>query len=127
VKIAASEIFHCHLMETALGAGHASSMVKRRYQRTFIREWRKYRKLTLEQLAGLVDMSPSHLSMLERSERGYTQETMEAIATALKTDVASLLTRSPTDPEGIYAVWEQAKPAQRRQIIEVARTLLRTA
>lgn len=97
-----------------------------KYRKTFIRHWRKHRKLTLEQLAEAVDMTPSHLSMLERAQRGYTQDTLEAIAAALKTDVGGLLTRDPTDPDEIHLVMEGAKPAQRRQIIEIAKTLLKT-
>lgn len=96
------------------------------YRRTFIREWRKHRKLTLERLAEAVDMTPSHLSMLERRERGYTQETLEKIAAALKTDVGSLLTRDPGQSDELEEVLKDAKPGQRRQIIEIAKTLLKT-
>lgn len=99
---------------------------KRRPRRTFIRQWRKYRDLTLEQLAERIDMTPSHLSMLERGERAYTQGTLEAIADALMTDTASLLMRDPSDPEAIWTIWEQAKPGERKQIVDVARALVRT-
>lgn len=98
----------------------------RQFRKTRIRQWRQHRKMTLEDLAGAVEMTPSHLSMLERGQRGYTQETLEAIAAALQTDVASLLMRDPSDQEGIWSVWDEAKPTQRRQIIEIAKTLLRT-
>ena len=98
----------------------------KQYRRTFIRQWRLYRHLTLEQLAARLDMTPSHLSMLERGQRGYTQETLEAVAEALQTDVASLLIRDPTDPEAVWSVWDQASPGQRRTIVEVARTILKT-
>lgn len=99
---------------------------KRLARRTFIREWRKYRDLTLEQLAERLDMTSSHLSMLERGQRAYTQDTLEAIADALMTDVASLLMRDPSDPEAIWTIWEQAKPGQRKQIVDVARALVKT-
>ena len=68
----------------------------------------------------------SHISMLERGQRGYTQDTLEAVAAALQTDVASLLMRDPTDPDAIWTIWDQAKPGQRRQIVEIARTLVKT-
>jgi len=71
-------------------------------------------------------MTASHLSMLERGQRGYTQETLESIAHALMTDAASLLMRNPSSPDAIWSIWDQAKPAQQRQIIEIAKTLLRT-
>lgn len=98
----------------------------KQYRRTFVREWRKHRGLTLEQLADRMDMVPSHMSMLERGLRGYTQETLEALADALQTDAASLLMRNPDEGDSIWSVWEQAKPGQRRQIIEVAKTLIKT-
>jgi transcriptional regulator with XRE-family HTH domain len=106
---------------------HNGTMVKpRKFRRTFIRQWRQHRGLTLEKLAGRLDMTPSHVSMLERGERGYTQGTLESVATALQTDVASLLMRDPTDPDAIWSIWDQAKPGQRKQIVEIARTLVKS-
>lgn len=101
----------------------ASAMLKRR--RTFIKEWRKYRNLTQEALAARVDMSPANLSLIERSLQNYTQETLEALADALRCDPSDLLNRDPTDPEGIWSIWDQAKPGERKQIIEMARILMR--
>lgn len=101
-------------------------MRKRQFRRTFIRQWRQHRSLTLEQLADRMDMTSSHLSMLERGQRGYTQETLEALAHALQTDPASLLMRDPSDPEAIWSVWENARPGERRQIVEIAKALIRT-
>ena len=97
----------------------------RKFRRTFIRQWRHHRGLTLEKIADRLDMTPSHLSMLERGQRGYVQETLEAVASALQTDVASLLMRDPSDPDAIWSIWDQAKPAQRRQIMEIAKTLIK--
>lgn len=98
---------------------------KKKFHPTQIRAWRKDRGLNLEQLAGRLDMTASHLSMLERGERGYTQETLEKIAHALRTDVASLIMRVPGDDE-IWSIWDQARPGVRRQITEIAKTLTRT-
>jgi len=103
------------------------SQSRTHFQRTFIREWRKKKGLTLERLAERVGLTASHLSMLERGERGYTQETLEALAEELTGgDVASLLMRNPADPEGMWSIWDQAKPGEKRQITELARTLIRT-
>lgn len=99
---------------------------KRQRAKTFIRQWRHHRGLTLEKLAGRLEMTASHLSMLERGKRGYTQDMLEALADALATDPASLLMRDPTDPEAIWSIWDQAKPVERRQIIELAQVLIRT-
>jgi transcriptional regulator with XRE-family HTH domain len=98
---------------------------KPRYRRTFIREWRQNRGLTLEQLGERIDMTPSNLSMLERGQRGYAQETLEKIADALQTEVASLLMRNPTDRDAIWSIWERAQAGERETIVDLAETILR--
>lgn len=128
VNVTASDIFTMAQWIQRPAGAKIRGMIpkKKKFRPTFIRQWRKHRHLTLEQLAERLEMTPSHLSMLERGERGYTQETLEAVADALQTDVASLLMRDPTDPDAIWSVWDQAKPGQRRQIVEVAKTLIKT-
>lgn len=106
------------------------------YRRTFIRQWREHRKLTLETLAerigdrlralGLAeDYTHATLSRLERGLVRYEQPILEAIADALNTDVASLLMRDPTDSEALWTVWEHAAPGEREKIVEVAKTITR--
>lgn len=115
-------------MERGAGVGQSLGMAPQpQYTRTFIRQWRKSRGLTLEQLAELVEMVPSHLSMLERGQRGYVQETLEAIARALKTDVGSLLSHGPDDTDGdLRSIWQGGTPTQRRQIVEIAKTITKS-
>jgi transcriptional regulator with XRE-family HTH domain len=93
------------------------------YRRTFIREWRKHRGLTQEQLADRIGMTATNLSMIERTERPYTQKTLEALAEALMTDPASLLMRNPEDEDAIWSLWERASPGEREQIARVVRSL----
>jgi transcriptional regulator with XRE-family HTH domain len=97
-----------------------------RFRPTFIRQWRDHRGLNQEQLADRLGMTQSHLSMLENGKRGYTQETLEAIADALQTDAASLLMRNPQDGDAIWSIWEQAKPGERRMIVDIAKTVTKT-
>lgn len=101
------------------------ALQKRRFRRTYIREWRQHRDLTLEKLADRLDMTASHLSMLERGQRGYTQETLEQIAEALQTTAPSLLMRLPGEDE-IWSIWDHAKPGVRQQLTEIAKTLTKT-
>ena len=133
VKITASEIIHpCAMVAGRAVAlnGHmakkAKSGKKREFKRTFIREWRQHRHLTLEQLAARVEMTASHFSMLERGQRGYTQETLEAIADALQTDTASLIMRNPKDNDAIWSIWDNAQHGERQMITEIARTIVKT-
>ena len=82
--------------------------------------------MSLENLAARIPMDKGNLSKVERGILPYNQEMLERIADALGTDPASLLMRDPSDPEGIWSIWDRAKPATRRQISQVAETLLRT-
>lgn len=127
-----------HPMHMSDAAEHLSGMARiakvrprlkpePRYGRNYIRAWRQHRGLSLERLADRIQRTHATLSRIERGLNPYTQDVLEAIAEALGTDVPSLLVRDPSDPDGIWTIWDQAKPAQRRQIIEVAKTLLKTA
>lgn len=130
MKVTASEFFHLVAMEGSSALGFNGRMgpkrlipQKRQFRRTFLRQWREHRDLTLEQLADRIETTPSHLSMLERGMRGYTQNTLEAIAEALRTDAASLLMRDPSKDDAIWSVWEHAKPGDRQKIVEIAKTI----
>lgn len=69
-------------------------------------------------------MSKGNLSNIENGKTGYNQATLEALAEALQCDPADLLMRNPADPEGIWSLWETAKPAQRKQILGIIKGLL---
>jgi transcriptional regulator with XRE-family HTH domain len=92
----------------------------KKFRPTCIRQWRHHRGLTLETVAERIDMTPGLVSLVERGLRGYTQDTVEALASAMRTDPAALLTRDPTDPNAIWGIWDKAKPGQRKQIMEAA-------
>lgn len=90
----------------------------------FIKEWRKYRGLTQEQLGGRLDVSTSHISQIERGTINYTRETLEAIAYALQCEPADLLGRDPSQPD--YQLWKiitGLKPEQQEQALRVVRAL----
>lgn len=62
----------------------------------FIREWRKYRHLTQEQLAERIDATPGSISQLENGIINYTQPTLEALAYALGCSPGDLLSIDPS-------------------------------
>jgi transcriptional regulator with XRE-family HTH domain len=99
---------------------------RRTRKRTFLRQWREYRNLTLEKAAERFDMSAAQLSRIETGKSPYTQDFLELAAYAYQTDAASLLMRDPADPDAVWSLWETAKPSQRRMIIDIAKTVLRT-
>ncbi len=102
-------------------------------RRTFLRAWRKHLGLTQERAVarfielGVDDMSTAQLSRIESGLQGYTQDFLELAAEAYRTDVASLLTRDPSDPDGIWSIWDNALPGERRAIVEHAKIIKKTA
>jgi transcriptional regulator with XRE-family HTH domain len=71
----------------------------RRRRRHFIKEWREFRQLSQEELGALVGTSKATISRIENMAQGYTQDGIEAIADALGTHVAALLSRLPTEQD----------------------------
>ncbi|SHN18513.1 Helix-turn-helix [Roseibium suaedae] len=63
--------------------------------RHFIREWRKHRGMTMEQLAEAAGVTQGSISQLERGQINYTQPTLEAIAKALFCSPADLIMHTP--------------------------------
>lgn len=61
----------------------------------FIRQWRKHRGLTQEQLAEAVGMTASSVSQIETGKQGFTDTTLHAIAEALSTTSGNLLSGGP--------------------------------
>lgn len=99
----------------------------------FILEWRVFRNLTQDQLserlreAQGLNITRASLSRIERGVQPYSEAILEALAAELTAgDKASLLVRDPTDPEGIWTIWDAAKPGERRVIVELAKTIVKT-
>lgn len=99
-----------------------------------LRAWRQHRGLTLEAVAERVEILGSErrdadplstpqarthasLSRIERGLQPYNQVLLEILAEIYMTDPASLLIRNPLDPDGIWSIWDQLKPAQRQTAI----------
>ena len=59
-----------------------------------VKEFRKRRGLTLEQLAGLSGLSVSQISKIENNKRGWSRESLESLADALGVKVAELIDAS---------------------------------
>jgi transcriptional regulator with XRE-family HTH domain len=89
----------------------------------FIKQWRKHRGLTQEQLAERIGIARSYLTKIERGDRRYDQPFLEAAADALRCDPGDLIMRDPTDPEMIWSIWERLSPVERVQAIAVIRAI----
>lgn len=105
---------------------HTANMARKSRTRWFLRAWRKHRGYTQDRLADMTSLSKPYISQLERGERQYTQELLELFAEALRCSPADLIVRDPSEPEGIWSVWDDLKPAERNQAVEIIKTIKRT-
>lgn len=103
-----------------------ATMPRMEKQRHYIRAWREHRGLTQEQFAERVGINRAYLSKIETGKRRYDQPFLEAAAEALRCAPADLLIRDPSDPDGIWSIWDNLAQAQRTQIVEIAKTIKRT-
>lgn len=95
--------------------GRKPQRLNKKHRRTFIKEWRKSRGLTLTQLADRTGSTHATISRLERGLQPYGQELLEAIAKELQTEPAVLLSMPPDDAS--------ADPTVRALIAELAKTV----
>jgi transcriptional regulator with XRE-family HTH domain len=102
-------------------------MAKRPPSPTFIRQWREHRGLSLERLAGRLSTTKASLSRIERGLQPYSQPILEALAEALTCAPADLLMRNPTDPEGIWSIWDNIPVLDRPRVVAVLRAMLSSA
>jgi transcriptional regulator with XRE-family HTH domain len=105
---------------------------RKTYGKTYIRDWRRAQKMTLEKLveelhekAGF-ETTAATLSRVEQSLQPYSQPLLEAIARTLFTTPASLLTHPPGDDSDIYFVWSQLSPEKRRTAFRIMQVLKET-
>lgn len=91
--------------------------------RTYFKEWRKYRRLTLEAAGELAGMTAGNISAMERGVQNYTQDGLEALAVAYDCEPAHLIMVDPTNSE-IWSIWELAKPGDRQKIVDIAKTIV---
>lgn len=94
-------------------------------QRHFIKKWRLHRELTLAALAERTGISTGNLNRVENWKQDYNETFLELVADALSTTPSSLIMRDPTTPDAMWSIWEQAKPAERQQIEDMAKIVVR--
>lgn len=92
----------------------------------FIKEWRIFRDMTVEELAARSGLAVGTISAIENRSAGFSPESLEAIAGALRVPSGYLLSINPNDEDSIWPVWEAAGPSQRGQITALARVVVKT-
>lgn len=107
-----------------------STMARQTYRRTFIREWREFRGLSLRKLADRVESEPgvtsiTHASIqrIEMGEQPYTQPTLEALAAALNCEPKDLLNVNPTKEGKVVDILTELRhmneEQQRRALVHI--------
>jgi transcriptional regulator with XRE-family HTH domain len=91
-----------------------------------IREIRKQRGLTLEQLAPMVGISVPHLSQVERGVKNVNNHLLERIAKALGVAPYELIAEGPPVASTLDAICSQLTPEDRERVETFARALLAT-
>jgi len=98
-------------------------MIAEAHPKHRIKEWRKYRGLTQEQLAERIGIARSYLTKIERGSRRYDQPFLEAAAEALRCEPANLINVDPTAPEGFWSILETLTVPERAQAVAVLMAL----
>jgi transcriptional regulator with XRE-family HTH domain len=96
------------------------------WSRTFIKEWRIFRNLTVEKLSEATGMSTGNISALENRRQGYSAEGLEKLSKALKTTPAALLGVNPLadGADSFWLLWEKASPKDRETLTIMAGRLV---
>lgn len=122
---------------TRLTPGKPSPKSRPTYARSFIREWREHRDLSLDRLVerltdpitGEAILTKTSLSRVERGKQPYTQQTLEAIAAALSCSPADLLMRDPSIKSAPWSVWDTVQrldPRRQEELRAVVEALAKT-
>lgn len=92
-----------------------------------LRAWRIYRRMKGADLARALDITPGMVSDLENSNRALSAKWLRRIAPVLGTTPGMLLDHDPHElPEDMVNMWGNADANQRRQLIDIAKAIVRT-
>ena len=95
--------------------------------RHYIREWRKLRGLTQEQLAERTTFTAGAISQLETGRTRYTQSILEELATALDVEPGDLISRHPLREGRVIDLFSRIPPEKQFLAIEMLSAFLRAS
>lgn len=88
-----------------------------------LRAWRNYRGLKQDQLAERIGTTAATISRIENARQNWDQAFLQAAADALRCEPVDLLVRDPTDPEGIWSIWENVEPTRRAEAASLLKVI----
>jgi transcriptional regulator with XRE-family HTH domain len=103
------------------------SAVRSPPQSNNFRAWRKYRRLTQEQLSAKANIATSSVSDLENDKQRYGQVTLEALAAALETHPGLILLGPPNDEAEAWLILRGLSTEERSRALDVLRAFARPA
>lgn len=110
-----------------------AGMPPRKLRKTYIREWRERRGLSLRQLAGRMESEPgvelisyASIGRIETGEQPYSQEILEAMAEALGVTVSMLLEHNPEREGRVVELFSQMPPDRQKLALDMMETLAKT-
>lgn len=92
-----------------------------------LQAWRAFRKMTQAELAEKTGTNQNMIAYLESGDRGLSAKWLRRLAPALKTTPGMLLDHDPYNLDSdVIEIWTAASARQKRQIADIARTIVRT-
>lgn len=93
----------------------------------YLGAWRRFRKMSQEALADSVGTTKAVISLLESGQRPLSAKWLRKLAPVLGTTPGHLLDHDPNDMSAdIFDIWMAADQRQRRQLSDIARTIVKT-
>jgi transcriptional regulator with XRE-family HTH domain len=94
----------------------------------YLREWRKFRGMTQQELADALDTSKSVISDMERGELQLSPKWLRRIAPILKTQPGYILDHDPAELDNdIIDIWSHIDAKDRARAANVLRQFMKTA
>lgn len=111
--------------DTCIGRTHNSGMAEG--TQNHLRAWRKFRKMTQDELAAAVDTSKSVISDLENERLQLSPKWLRRLAPVLGTQPGHLLEHDPEQLDtDILDLWSKIEARDRPQAVRVLRSFVKT-
>lgn len=92
-----------------------------------LKAWREFRGMSQGELASAVGTNQNMIGYLESGERGLSAKWLRKLAAALRTQPGFVLEHDPnTLPTDIVEIWINADDVERRQLVNLAKAIVRT-
>ena len=119
--------FHSVCGEVFAEAWHIGSMESdnKNGGPNYLKAWREFRRMTQTELADAVDTNANMIGYLESGERGLSAKWLRRLSPALNTTSGMLLDHDPGNLSAeVVDIWVNADSRQKRQISEIAKTIV---